>query len=267
MLNFLKRLAAFGLILGIAEIAGFLIFAPGIMDASRNAVHDHDPYPVSDAAQALHQSLVIGDLHADPLLWKRDITQRATRRQVDIPRLIEGGVAVQAFTAVTKSPAGQNYDANETDAFDNIALLTIGQLWPIRTWNSLLECALYQAGKRHTAEKAMPEQFRILRSRADLDTLLADRAARKSVVGSILGIEGGHPLEGVLGNLDRLEAAGYRLIALQHFFDNAVGGSLHGASDAGLTNFGKAVMREVAARGMIFDVAHSSPQVARDVLA
>jgi microsomal dipeptidase-like Zn-dependent dipeptidase len=247
-------------------LIGFFAFAPAYVEKSRNAVVPHDPYPVSDAARALHERLVIGDLHADPLLWNRDLSQRSDYGQVDIPRLLEGNVAVQVFTAVTKSPAGQNYEENSAEAFDNVTALAIGQLWPPRTWNSLLERALYQAEKLEAVEAALPDQFRIIRTRADLDSLLADRAAGQKVVGGILGIEGAHPLEGDIANLDKLEAAGHRVIALQHFFDNALGGSLHGKGNQGLTDFGRAVVEQVAQRGLVLDLAHSSPAVARDVL-
>lgn len=250
----------------VLAVIGFFSFAPAYVEKARNAVTPHAPYPVSDAAQALHDRLIIGDLHADPLLWDRDLSKRGTYGQVDVPRLIEGNVALQVFTAVTKSPAGQNYDNNSAKAFDNVTALAIGQLWPPRTWNSLLERALYQAQKLDAVAAALPDQFRIIRSRADLETLLADRAAGQKVVGGILGIEGAHPLEGDLANLDKVVAAGHRVIALQHFFDNALGGSLHGQGDQGLTDFGRAVVREVAKRGLVLDIAHSSPAVARDVL-
>ena len=131
--RWLRRLV---ILCGLAVVA-FLLFAPAYVEKSRNRVVEHAPYEVSATAQALHDSLVIGDLHADPLLWKRDLTERGTRGHVDIPRLIEGNVALQVFTAVTKSPAGQNYDHNETDAMDNITLLAVGQLWPLPTWSSL----------------------------------------------------------------------------------------------------------------------------------
>ena len=85
-------------------------------------------------------------------------------------------------------------------------------------------------------------------------------------MGGLLGIEGAHPLEGQIGNLDRLEAAGSRLIGLQHFFDNELGGSLHGIGHTGLTDFGREVVRDVAARGLVLDLAHSSEQVAREVI-
>ena len=73
-------------------------------------------------------------------------------------------------------------------------------------------------------------------------------------------------MEGDLANMDKIEAAGHRVIGLQHFFDNALGGSLHGESNLGLTDFGRAVVAGIATRGMVLDLAHSSPQVARDVL-
>ena len=255
------------LLLIVVAVAAFLTFAPGIVESGRNGVLGPGPQPVSSEARALHDSLVIGDWHADTTLWKRDLTERGSRGQVDLPRLIEGNVAIQVFTSVTKSPAGQNYEENSADTFDNITLLAIGQMWPPRTWNSLLERAIYQAGKLHAAEARAPDQLKIIKTEADLDAVLAARASGRKIVGGILGIEGAHPLEGRLENLDALVAAGHRLIALQHFFDNAIGGSLHGQSGAGLTDLGRQLVERVEAEGLILDLAHSHPQVVRDVLA
>ena len=80
-------------------------------------------------------------------------------------------------------------------------------------------------------------------------------------------MEGAHPLEGELANLDRLYKAGYRLIGLQHFFDNRLGGSLHGVRGLGLSAFGRDVIKRADELEMIIDVAHSSPQVVRETLA
>lgn len=266
-MRFLRRLLTFIIVVAALGLAGFWLFAPGIVENSRNVVADHAPYPVSAPAQALHDSLIVGDWHADPLLWNRDLTERGARGQVDIPRLIEGNVAFQVFTAVTKSPKGLNYDHNDANAFDNITLLAFGQLWPIRTWGSIYERAAYQADKLHDFEARSNGHLRIVRSAADVDAVLAARAAGEQVVGGILGIEGAHPLEGDIANLDRLVDKGYRLIALQHFFDNALGGTLHSSAELGLTDFGRQVVSEVAARPLILDVAHSSTAVVRDVLA
>ena len=266
-MKLLKRIFLVVLALAVIGVAGFLAFGPGIVEKGRNAVAEHEPYPVSDEALALHKSLVIGDWHADPLLWNRDLSKRGSYGQVDVPRLLLGNVAVQMFTAVTKSPAGLNYEKNDKEAFDNVTLLALAQLWPVRTWNSLAERALWQAEKLQRVEEKSNGTFKIIRSAADLDDVLARRAAGENITGGMLGIEGAHPLEGEMANLDRLEAAGYRLIGLQHFFDNELGGSLHGVSGDGLTEFGRQVVAEVEKRGLILDVAHSSEQVVRDVLA
>ncbi|MHA6262437.1 dipeptidase [Arenibacterium sp. CAU 1754] len=250
----------------LVAVGAFLFFAPGYVERGRNKVIEHAPYPVSAEAQALHDSLTVGDWHADSLLWNRNLAKRGSYGQVDIPRLVEGGVALQVFTAVTKSPAGQNYDQNSAETTDNITLLAVGQLWPMRTWDSLLERALYQSERLHRVEQAIPDTLRIIRTRADLEAVLQARANGQTLVGAILGIEGAHPLEGDLGNLDAIEAAGHRVIGLQHFFDNELGGSLHGEGNHGLTEFGRTVVAQIEKRGMVLDVAHSSPQVAWDVL-
>ncbi len=266
MNHYVKRILQTVLGLAVIGLAGFLIFGPGIVERGKNAVLPHDPYPVSDQAAALHKDLIIGDWHADSLLWKRDLTKRASRGQVDIPRLQEGNVAIQMFTAVTKSPKGLNYDHNLADAPDNITLLALGQLWPIRTWVSLFERALYQAEKLHRFEAAAPNDLKIILTRTDLDAVLESRQNGQNIVGGLLGIEGSHPLEGDMANLDRLVSAGYRMFALQHFFDNKLGSSLHGVQDQGLTEFGREVVHQVASRSLILDLAHSSPQVVREVL-
>lgn len=253
--------------LALIGLIGFWTLAPGIVGSRSNAVASHAPYPVSAEARALHERLVVGDLHADPLLWKRDLTKRGDWGQVDIPRLIEGGVALQVFTAVTKSPAGQNYEENAADAFDNITLLAFGQLWPLRTWTSIYERAIYQAEKLQGFEARSEGRLKVIRSRADLEAVIAARAAGEEVVGGILGVEGLHPLEGDMANLQGLFDAGHRVYGLQHFFDNALGGSLHGTGNHGLTDFGKAVVAQLAQMPVIVDVAHSSEQSARDALA
>lgn len=256
-------------ILILAAVAGFFTFGPGIVERQHNRIAAHEPWAISPAARAMHERLIIADLHADSLLWDRDLTRRAARGHVDLPRLIAGNVALQVFTTVTKSPAGLNYDKNSAGARDNITLLMIAQLRPLRAWFDLTERALVQAAALAAAEAKAPGAVRIIRSRADLAAHLAARAEGARTVGAILGAEGGQALAGDPANLDRLYDAGFRLIGLTHFFDNDLGASLHGeAGDrAGLTDFGRAVVTRMAARGMIIDLAHAAPQMVREVLA
>ena len=84
----LKKLVAGFLFFIVIAISAFLTFAPAYVEKSRNSIVPHDPYPVSKIAQALHDTLLIGDWHADSLLWQRNIAKRGNRGQVDISRLI-----------------------------------------------------------------------------------------------------------------------------------------------------------------------------------
>ena len=270
MIRKIRRL--FLWLIGLALLAAIAvaIWGPGFVERRLNPVTMPDEgWPVSPAAQALHERLVIGDWHSDALLWDRDLLDRADRGHTDIPRLIEGNVAVQVFTAVTKSPRGQNYSQNATEAPDNITPLFIGQLRPPSSWFSLKERALVQAkALRRTAERA-PDQVMLIRSAEDLETLLVARRNGAKTLGAILGSEGAHPLEGQIANLQVLYGAGYRLLGLTHFFDNELGGSLHGqgGANSGLSDFGREVVAGMMERRMIIDLAHASPQMVRDVLA
>lgn len=250
-----------------AGLAVFFLVVPGIVGADLNPVKEHEPYPVSEKAEELHKTLIIGDWHTDSLLWQRDLLEWGEWGQVDFPRLQAGNVAVQVFTTVTKSPKGQNYDENLADAQDQITLLAIAQMWPIRTWNNLTERALYQSEKLHGFAEEAPDVLRIIRTKTDLEEVLSARADGSKIVGAIMGAEGGHALAGDIANLDRLYDAGFRVIGLQHFFDNALGGSLHGVSNKGLTDFGREVVEKMLEKSIIIDLAHSSPAVAEDVLA
>jgi microsomal dipeptidase-like Zn-dependent dipeptidase len=260
-----KWIAIITAVLAAILIAVFSL-APRFLENSMNVVVPHPPWPVSESAKNLHQNLVIADLHADTLLWARDPLVRSDIGHVDVPRLQAGNVALQIMAAVTKSPRGQNYQSNTADT-DNITPLVIVQRWPVRTWTSLLERALYQAQRLQQASARAPEQIVLIRTSDELATLLAARARGADTVGALLATEGAHPLEGKLANVQRLADAGYRVFGLQHFFDNALGGSLHGTSKAGLTEFGIEVVLEIDRLGLIIDVAHSSPAVVEDVLA
>ena len=251
-------------------LAGLLLFfalAPAQIERGMNVIQPGPEPEISDAARALHSELFIGDLHSDSTLWRRDLTQASDRGHVDLPRLVAGNVALQVFTSVTKSPSGQNYERNATDTSDNITLLAIAQRWPPATWSSLTERALYQAHKLHIFAEEHPEKVQLVRNRTELARLLARREAGETVVGGILGTEGGHALDGELANIQVLYDAGLRVMGLQHFFDNTLGGSLHGETGDGLSEFGQDAVDAMLALDMIIDVAHSSEAVVRDVLA
>lgn len=261
----LRMTAVVGTCLALAALV-LLNIVPAALEKQMNTVIPHSPYTVSAEASKLHKSLVIGDLHADSTLWRRNLLERGDRGHVDIPRMREGNAALQMFTSVTRSPRGQNYEQNSSDALDNITLLAIAQAWPVSTWNSLTNRAVYQAEKLKSLEVTAPQEFQMIYSASDLNRLLTRRANSEQVVGGILGTEGSHALDGKLENIDTLFKAGFRMMSLQHFFDNKLGGSLHGESGAGLTPFGEQAVDRMLALGVMLDVSHSSPAVVRDVL-
>lgn len=247
-------------------LAAFFLVLPSIVDGRLNAVRGTSPQAPSDRARKLHQSLFIVDLHADTLLWDRDLLARNTRGHVDVPRLIDGNVALQAFTIVTKVPRGLNIERN-SDRTDSITLLAIAERWPISTWSSLKERTLYQAARLDSAAARSNGRLTVIRTAADLSEYLKRRAVDPACTAGFLGIEGGHALEGDLNNIDVFFDHGIRMISPSHFFDNDIGGSAHGLAKSGLTPKGAEMIKKMQAKSMIVDLAHASSAVIRDVLA
>ena len=255
-----------GLIALVAVAAvGFFGIAPGYIEGSMNKV-DGKPLPkVSAEAIALHKTLTIVDLHSDTLMWKRDVLDRAERGHMDLPRLQDGNVALQVFSSVSKTPKGQNYDANGADS-DNITLLAVAQMQPVRTWNSLLERSLWHATKLNRAASGSGAMLRHVRNPNQLDQLLKLRESNLKITGGFLSIEGLQNLEGKAENLDKLYAAGFRMAGITHFFDNELAGSMHGIKKGGLTPLGREVIQRMEDKGMIVDIAHCSRQCVTEIL-
>jgi membrane dipeptidase len=262
------RRLAWTVILLIALISAFFIFAPGLIEASMNKVDGKPLTKATEEAKALHKTLTIVDLHSDSLMWNRDINDWSSRGHVDFPRLRAGNVALQVFSSVTKTPKGQNYNANG-DKTDNITLLTIAQLQPIRTWSSLVNRSLYHAEKLRSVSALPGAEVEIVQNAEGLGNLIAHRGQTVSPqpVGALLSIEGLQNLEGKAANLDKLYAAGFRMAGLTHFFDNELGGSMHGLKKGGLTPFGRDIVARMEVKGMIVDIAHLSHAGVAEVLA
>ena len=261
----MKRLAiGFGGVLLVAAIA-FFAFAPGIAERDMNMV-DGLPLPeVSDEARALHATLTIVDLHGDTLLWKRNMLDRSERGHIDLPRLQEGNVALQVFSSVTKTPKGQNYDSNSADT-DNITLLAIGQLQPLRTWGSLRERTLWHGEKLERAVEGSGGALVQVRTPANMVPVRAPDSDNPPVA-ALLSVEGLHNLEGDVANLDVLYDAGVRMAGLTHFFDNELAGSAHGVDKGGLTDMGRKAVQRMERMGMVIDIAHCSHACVAEVLA
>jgi membrane dipeptidase len=259
------------IILGIVTVvlAGVLIgldIKATRVAAKMNGVIRKTPYTPTKRGAALHSGLLITDLHADPLLWNRDLNERSTQGHIDVPRLIEGNVALQVFGVVTKTPKHMNTERND-DTTDDITLLAMAQRWPPTTWFSLEARALYEAKKLARTADGSDGKLVFIRTRAELDRFLAEREKDPRRVGALLALEGMHALEGNVDAVDELYDAGFRMLGFAHFFDNEISGSAHGIKKGGLTELGRAVVKRMEEKGMTLDLAHASRQTISEVLA
>ena len=254
--------------LGLIVILALLFFGvgPKMVEERINRVSDHKSYDISEDAKDLHDTLFIGDWHADSTLWDRNLSNENDYGHVDIPRLQRGNVSLQMFTTVSKSPSKLNYEENSGESNDSITALAIIQRWPLKTWNNLTERVIYQARKLHQIANNDEENFMLILSKSDLNHFLNRKKDNPNLVGGLIGTKGSHALEGEIKNIDRLFNQGFRMMSLHHFFDNRLGGSLHGLSGEGLSSFGIQALNEMMRLGIMIDVSHSSEQVVEDVL-
>jgi membrane dipeptidase len=249
----------------LVALGFFFFFLPGYVGRRMNATRGEQPYAASERAKALHKTLLVADLHADTLMWDRDLLKRGDWGHVDLPRLVEGNVAAQSFTVVTKTPRGMNIESNSGDT-DNITLLALAERWPVTSWINLTERALYQARRLHEASARSNGKLVILRTAQDVTNFLERRRTDTEIVAGFLGLEGAHALEGDVNNLDRLYDAGFRMIGLAHFFDNEMAGSAHGVDKYGLTDKGRELVWRMEEKRVFIDLAHASPKTINDVL-
>ncbi|WP_149499939.1 dipeptidase [Roseiconus lacunae] len=201
---------------------------------------------LTEQGREIHFSGLLFDGHND-LAWELrengnssfdqvDVSKLQPQQHTDIPRLRKGGLKAQFWSVYV--PA----DTTETeDAF----LQTLHQIEII---DQLVE--------------RYPDVFEMASTADDVM-----RIAESGKIASMMGIEGGHSIEGSLGNLKRLYDRGCRYMTLTHsrtlpWADSATDESRHG----GLTEFGIEVVREMNRLGMLVDLSHVSPEVMRQAM-
>ena len=259
----MKKLLLVAVVLGCLLMLARLV-GPSILDRSQNHTLQPGPYHVSAEADALHRTLLVADLHADSLLWGRDLLAPSREGHIDLPRLVQGNVGIQAFTVFSTVPRNLNIERNE-DTSDLVPYIGLLQGWPLSTLRSPKQVALYEAGRLRTFVDKSNGGLALLRTRGDLANVLQQRQSGSHVVAALLGTEGAQPLEANLENLDALYAAGFRMMSPAHFTDTAIGGSAAGATKGGLTPLGREWVKQMEARGMLIDVSHASADTLRDV--
>jgi membrane dipeptidase len=185
-----------------------------------------------------HEECLVIDGHTDvpTRLWESpvDLGEPQKDRHVDLPRLRQGGVDALVF-----------------------ALYVPAALAPERGWQHAL--SLLRA-----TEKALAPLTGRMERVATVDEIR--RAARRGVVGVIVGLENGRPLT-VAGALAACAEQGFRYVTLTHmatheWCDASTDKPAHG----GLSGEGVRIVREMARRGIVPDVSHASDDAVRQVL-
>lgn len=114
----------------------------------------------------------------------------------------------------------------------------------------------------HRVIEAHPQHLEFARTADDIE-----RIHRAGGVASLIGIEGGHSIDGSLAVLRQAYVLGARYMTLTHarntpWADSATDESQHG----GLTEFGRAVIAEMNRLGMLVDLAHVSAETMQQAL-
>ncbi len=164
-----------------------------------------------------------------------DLSEPVSFTQTDLPRLAAGGVGAQFWSVyVPTALAGETAVATTLEQIDLVLRM-------IRRYPGRLELAL-------TADDV-------------------ERIFTAGRVASLLGAEGGHSIASSMGVLRALYELGVRYLTLTH---NANVPWADSATDqpraGGLTEFGRAVVREMQRLGMLADLSHVSPATMSDAL-
>ena len=204
-----------------------------------------------EAARALHRQVYVADAHADALLWNRDLRVRHRRGHVDFVRLAESGVRLQVFTVVSRGfPFIGGFQA-----------FALAHRWPLAAVRSPWSRTLFQIDRLTQMCSAGDSVL------ATTPDALAT-AEREGKLACVLGIEGGHAIEGRVERVVELARRGVAFMGLTHLVPNELGGSSFPfRGRRGLTPLGNRVLEEMAGQGMAVDVAHASRRLLEALLA
>jgi len=165
-----------------------------------------------------------------------DLSNGEPRLQTDLPRLAAGGVGAQFWSVFV--PCELAGDAAVTATLEQVDFV-----------------------RRFVARH--PDRLALAGSAEEVASVVDGGR-----IACLMGVEGGHQVNGSLGTLRMLHALGARYLTLTHnenvdWADSATDVPVVG----GLTDFGRSVVRELNRIGMFVDLSHVSADVMRDALA
>ena len=202
---------------------------------------------------ALHRTACIADAHADSLMWNRDLTVASDEGHVDFPRLEQAGVKLQCFTVVTRG----------FPFIDGFGAFARKRGWPEHARRGEWARCTWQLDRMADFCRRSGGKASIAGTAAELERNLAAGA-----LSAVIGVEGGHALEGNVDRVADLRARGVRFIGLTHLSNNELGGSSFPMmGNRPLSALGRQVLDAMAAQKLALDVAHASRQTLSDLLA
>jgi membrane dipeptidase len=168
-------------------------------------------------------------------LARADLAAPVPDLQTDIGRLRAGGVGAQFWSVFV--PCSLTGGAAVTATLEQIDFV-------------------------HTMVARYPDAFSLATSAADVEAAVAGGR-----IASMMGMEGGHSIDGSLATLRMMHRLGVRYMTLTHnenvpWADSATDEPVVG----GLSDFGREVVAEMNRIGMFVDLSHVSADVMRDVL-
>ena len=201
--------------------------------------------PARDEALEIHREAPIVDLVVGSALFRESFVEGGGRGHVDLPRLRGAGVNVIGLTVATAWP-------DLRGSLSRWHFRSMGL--PASAVGSNLSIAEWVLGRIHRWCSESSGELMVVRSVGDLEACLADGGP----VGVLIGVQGGHVLNGSLVNVAQLRELGVRMFAPAHVMDNALVGSSTGRRGGGLTDYGREAIRELEAQSIMVDLAHMS---------
>lgn len=192
------------------------------------------------SAQAILKKSIVVEAHRDmyEMAYLRNMGNEHPIRDVILPRLKRGNIGIVFFVL----------------GGDSIS----HALWT--------ECHLRSAMENidhfHTERSESPEIMKVIKRLSDLPDKPSDQ-----VLDFFLFIEGGKPLEGKIEMLRNYYRLGIRgLQPTWNFRNELADGVIEETAGGGLSNFGRAVIKEMNRLGMLIDLSHLSKKGFFDVM-